>query len=90
LKPKTGNFCYSLQDLTVNDTVNYMQGKTLVIGASGQIGIELVTTLRMKRGKENVIASDIRATESKELSDGPFEILNVLNVDELDRIVHKH
>lgn len=67
-----------------------MQGKTLVIGASGQIGIELVTTLRMKRGKENVIASDIRATESKELSDGPFEILNVLNVDELDRIVHKH
>lgn len=67
-----------------------MQGKTLVIGASGQIGIELVTALRRKHGTHQVVASDIRATEVPELIDGPFEVLNVLNVDELDRIVHKH
>lgn len=67
-----------------------MQGKTLVIGASGQIGIELVTALRTKHGHQQIVASDIRVSESPELNDGPFEVLNVLNMDELERIVEKH
>lgn len=35
--------------------------KTLVIGANGQIGIELVDELARQRGADNVIAADIGA-----------------------------
>jgi nucleoside-diphosphate-sugar epimerase len=67
-----------------------MEGKTLIIGASGQIGIELTQTLRGKRGNDQVIASDIRHSDAPELQRGPYEILNVLNKDELERTVQKH
>lgn len=49
--------------------------KILIIGASGQIGSELTETLRIQRGKENVIASDIRAVEGNE----PFVQLDVMD-----------
>ncbi len=67
-----------------------MQGKILVIGASGQIGIELVGALRKLKGVDQVIATDIKPADAPELKDGPFEILNVLNLDELERIIKKH
>ena len=68
----------------------YMLGKILVIGASGQIGIELVAALRKIKGTDKVIASDIRKADVPELNDGPFEVLNVLDAAQLEGIIIKH
>ena len=53
----------------------------LVIGANGQLGSELVTSLRLKYGGDNVIASDIREPE---IIDGPFELLDVMHADKIN------
>lgn len=65
-----------------------MEGKILVIGSSGQIGTELVEELRKLYGNENVIASDIREPQVKQ--NGPFEILDILNKEQLSEIVNKY
>jgi nucleoside-diphosphate-sugar epimerase len=67
-----------------------MAGKKLIIGAGGQIGIELTMALRAKHGTENVIASDIRKPSSPELDNGPFEILDALQKADLERIIAQH
>lgn len=67
-----------------------MQGKTLIIGAGGQIGIELTLELRKRRGTENVIASDLRISESAELKNGPFEILNALDKTRMKEIIEQY
>lgn len=67
-----------------------MQGNILIIGASGQIGIELTLALRAKYGNETVVASDIRKPEDPAFELGPFEILNVLDKDRLFEVVKKH
>lgn len=67
-----------------------MQGKSLIIGASGQIGIELTLALRAKRGVENVVAADIRKSDAPELQDGPFEIINVLDKSSIEAAIEKH
>jgi nucleoside-diphosphate-sugar epimerase len=56
----------------------------LVIGANGQLGSELVTSLRDKFGHDNVLATDIREPE---FIDGPFEILDVMQADKLAAVV---
>ncbi|MCB0759906.1 MAG: NAD-dependent epimerase/dehydratase family protein [Flavobacteriales bacterium] len=66
-------------------------GKILVIGAAGQIGVDLVLTLRKEFGDTNVVASDIRVPAIPEIVDGgPFENLNILNDQDLLRVVEKH
>lgn len=66
-----------------------MVAKTLIIGACGQIGTELTEKLRAEKGKENVIASDIREGSKLLMKSGPFEILDATNYDALeDVIVH--
>ncbi|MBL7941480.1 MAG: NAD-dependent epimerase/dehydratase family protein [Flavobacteriales bacterium] len=67
-----------------------MQGNILVIGATGQIGIELVLALRSKFGNDRVIASDIRPDATGLLADGPFETLNVLDKEAVKALVEKH
>jgi nucleoside-diphosphate-sugar epimerase len=67
-----------------------MDSTTLIIGASGQIGIELTMALRKKRGNHRVIASDIRPTNDSDLLQGPYEILDVLDKHALEAIVAKH
>ncbi len=62
--------------------------KILVIGSSGQLGTELVQTLRNIYGTENIIASDIKVTE--QAKEGPFEVIDVLNAVGLFDIVKKH
>jgi nucleoside-diphosphate-sugar epimerase len=52
--------------------------KIMVTGALGQIGSELITKLRSEYGTENVLATDIRRTDSA--TEGPFEILDVTDV----------
>ena len=49
--------------------------KSLVIGAAGQIGTELVSELRSKRGIDNVIAADLRVDNLS----SPFYELDVTN-----------
>ena len=50
----------------------------LVIGASGQIGTELVQALRKKYGNEKVIAADLKSKSSSQ-QNGPFLPLDVLD-----------
>lgn len=64
--------------------------KVLVIGASGQIGTELVVELRNRFGLEHVIASDIKDSPNEALSNGPYEKLDVMDNDRLVEIIQKH
>jgi nucleoside-diphosphate-sugar epimerase len=64
--------------------------KIMVIGASGQIGTELVVTLRQQFGAQNVIASDVKDTVKDALKDGPYEQLDVMDNDSLQAVVKKH
>ncbi|MGF1563905.1 MAG: NAD-dependent epimerase/dehydratase family protein [Flavobacteriales bacterium] len=64
--------------------------RSLVIGAAGQIGIELLIALKKRDGVENVVGSDIRPPEHPELHDLTFEHLNVLNAEEVERLLEKH
>lgn len=67
-----------------------MQEKTLILGACGQIGSELVSTLRKRYDPETIIASDIRAQENTSLGDGPFEILDATDYYALEDLVAHH
>jgi len=62
--------------------------KVLVIGAGGQIGIELCEALNKLYGSENVIASDIKPIDA--LSNNPFEQLDVLDSVKLNEIIQKY
>jgi nucleoside-diphosphate-sugar epimerase len=67
-----------------------MKDTILIIGASGQIGTELVVTLRKIYGDANVIATDIRPMADEELSTGPFEVLDIMDQKSLFDIVKKY
>jgi nucleoside-diphosphate-sugar epimerase len=67
-----------------------MKDTILIIGASGQIGTELVITLRKIYGDANVIATDIRPMANEELSTGPFEVLDIMDQQSLFDIVKKY
>lgn len=60
--------------------------KIMITGALGQIGSELITKLRNEYGNDNVLATDIRRTDSPIVEQGPFEILDVTNAEEMHRI----
>ena len=64
--------------------------KILVIGCAGQIGSELTLELRKIYGDNNVVASDIRQADKDITESGPFEIANVLEVQQIADIVKKH
>jgi len=59
----------------------------LVIGASGQIGTELVMALRAQYGNDNVIASDLKTASKEVIESGPFQQLDVMDRDRLQQIV---
>ena len=62
-------------------------GKILIIGCLGQVGNELSEYLREKFGAENVIGSDIRQPDSIE---GPFEIVDVLDVNQIKAVIKEY
>lgn len=64
-----------------------MAEKILVIGACGQLGTELVESLREIYGEENVVASDIRKGDAEVFRNGPFEILDVLDKNKLVEVM---
>jgi nucleoside-diphosphate-sugar epimerase len=62
--------------------------KILIIGAGGQIGVELTAKLSEMYGSSNVIASDLRNSNS--FLNNPFEELDALDKKALFDIVRKH
>ncbi|MDA9261968.1 NAD-dependent epimerase/dehydratase family protein [Flavobacteriales bacterium] len=61
--------------------------KSMVIGANGQIGTDLVSGLAQRFGVENVIATDIRDGNHGEVI---FESLDILDSENLERLIKKH
>jgi len=57
--------------------------KVLVIGASGQIGVELTLALRRIYGNGNVVASDLREENDLLRGTGPYVSLDVMNKEML-------
>lgn len=64
------------------------QDRILVIGASGQIGTDLVEQLRSIYGESNVVAADLRKPAQEQ--SGPFEELNVLDNSRIVEIIQKY
>ncbi len=57
--------------------------KILVIGASGQIGVELTLALRKIYGNANVVASDLREENELLKGTGPYVSMDVMNKEML-------
>ena len=53
--------------------------KILIIGAGGQIGVELALALRKLYGADNVVATDIKEAHPLLKDSGPYETLNVMD-----------
>lgn len=62
--------------------------KVLIIGAGGQIGLELTAELSKIYGHQNVVPSDLKAPAVK--TENPFEVLDALDGKALYDIVKKH
>ncbi|HLY72110.1 MAG TPA: NAD-dependent epimerase/dehydratase family protein [Puia sp.] len=60
-----------------------LKEKILVIGASGQIGVELTLALRKMYGNANVVASDLREENELLKGSGPYVSLDVMNKEML-------
>ncbi|ANI88381.1 NAD-dependent epimerase [Arachidicoccus ginsenosidimutans] len=61
----------------------------LIIGAGGQIGVELTLALRKKYGNENVIASDLREENPLLAGTGAFVLIDALNKQQIEEVVKK-
>ncbi|HLF46599.1 MAG TPA: NAD-dependent epimerase/dehydratase family protein [Chitinophagaceae bacterium] len=57
--------------------------KILVIGSSGQIGVELTLALRKIYGEANVLASDLREQNELLAGTGPYVSMDVMNKEML-------
>ncbi len=62
--------------------------KVLIIGAGGQIGLELTAELSKIYGHQNVVPSDLKAPAAK--TENTFEVLDALDGKALYDIVKKH
>ena len=65
-------------------------GKKLVIGSSGQIGVELIEQLAKDFGANQVIASDIKSIFDKKNSAVEYVTLDVLDKEKLFKIIKDH
>jgi len=59
----------------------------LVIGACGQIGRELTAALRLRYGRDAVLATDIQAKDQVALENSPYVQLDVLDKDKLSELI---
>jgi nucleoside-diphosphate-sugar epimerase len=67
-----------------------MSEKILVIGAAGQIGTELVLTLRQSKGADNVIAADLKEPSEEVLAGGKFVQLDILDEPAVRSVINDH
>jgi len=71
--------------------MRWIMKKILVTGALGQIGSELIMELRRRYGNDNVVASNISNNGTQEvLNSGPFEIVDVTNIEQIANAVSKY
>lgn len=64
--------------------------RILITGALGQIGSELTMKLRETYGSDNVIATDIKKNDSEAAQSGPFEIVDVTDLNRMGEVAKKH
>ena len=65
--------------------------KIFVTGATGQIGSELTIELRNRYGNDNVIAAGHRRKPSEKLfKSGPFEYVDVIDRESIEKVVRKY
>lgn len=64
--------------------------KILIIGACGQIGVELTSALRKIYGNENVLASDLREEHPLLKGTGPYVNCDVMNKEMLHVLILRH
>jgi len=65
--------------------------KIMVTGSVGQIGSELTMELRKKYGNDNVIACGRKTKPSEKLlNSGPFEYLDILQRETIEKVVKKY
>ena len=67
-----------------------MSQTILVLGASGQIGTELIEKLRTVYGSAHVVASDIRNGSPSLMNSGPFEIIDATDKEAILTVVKKY
>ena len=65
-------------------------GKTLVVGAAGQIGTELVLALEKEYGKSNVVASDVKTEPTEALSGSIYVPLDIMDTQGLKEVVQNN
>lgn len=70
--------------------MNIIKEKILVIGACGQIGVELTTELRKMYGANNVVASDLRNEHELLKGTGPYVSCDVMNKEMLHVLIIRH
>jgi nucleoside-diphosphate-sugar epimerase len=65
--------------------------RILITGALGQIGSELMVSLREKYGRDNVIVTGhVKAPSEEVLKAGPFETLDATHMESISHIVKKY
>lgn len=61
--------------------------KILIVGACGQIGVELTLALRKLYGNDNVVATDIRDEHPLLAGTGPYQVLNAMDAAGMQALV---
>jgi len=64
--------------------------RILVIGATGQIGTELVPELRRLYGNDNVVAGYHSKPPTGKLTEGPVEQVDVLSKESVEKVIKKY
>lgn len=64
--------------------------KIVVLGSAGQIGTDLVDTLRQQHGTDNVIATDIKDQPNEFKDKGPFVMMDVLDANGVYELIKKN
>jgi nucleoside-diphosphate-sugar epimerase len=64
--------------------------RILITGALGQIGSELTMKLRETYGTDNVIATDIKKNDSEAAASGPFEVVDVTDLNKMGEVAKKY
>lgn len=74
---------FSASPIFASELLHMIKERILVIGACGQIGVELTLALRKIYGGANVVASDLREENDLLKGTGPYVSMDVMNKEML-------